>query len=327
MDVNSKTVLLDSLITSTWYKIRSEVMDQCFKITPYYSLMFEKGKIKAKAPEGTHFEITVRYAKQDQNRKWFTRGSTFGREEKESLTRLLYYVKYVGTSIPRFWVDDQKNRSTAQLINYAEEMVENAKMSMIEGFEDDMWVQNADPNAMDALSTLISTTPTVGSIGGLNRSTNEYLQNNIKNFSGLTIAADLLDQMTAMYNTCSIYKGTKTQRFPNIILTTQAIYESYEKLCRSLQVIQTASTQQVSLGFGDLAFKNTPLFWAPNCPSGCMYFLNTDTLELDYDPAIWFSMTEWKSEANNLDRTAQVVCACNQLCTNFRKNGVIFDIE
>jgi len=325
MDINSKTVLIDSLITSTWYTIRKDIIDQVFQITPFYDKMMSGGRIKQRAPDGTHWEIPVRYAKQDQNRKWFGRGDTFGRTEKESETRLMYYIKYVGTSIPRFWVDDQKNRSKAKLYDYAIEKVENAKSSLIDGFENDMLVQNSDPLAMDALPTLISSTPTVGSVGGLARSTNDYLQNNIKSFANLTTGVSLLDEMTRMYNLCTLWKSG-TKRAPDLILTTREVYQDYERICRAMQVIQTSKTERASLGFGDLMFKNTEMFWAPQCPAGTMYMLNTETLELDYDPSIWFSMTDWKAEANNLDRTCQIVCACNMICTNFRKNGVIFNI-
>jgi len=94
-----------------------------------------------------------------------------------------------------------------------------------------------------------------------------------------------------------------------------------------LQTIQTNKTERASLGFGDLLFKNAEIFWAPNCPSGCMYMLNTETLEFAFDPSAWFEMTPWKNvSGDSLDRTAQIVCVCNLLCNHFRKNGVIYNI-
>lgn len=323
--INQKTVLIDNLVTTTWYNVKSQIIDQVFKITPFWDRMVEKGRIKEKVPDGTHFEYPVRYAKQDQNRKWFGRGDTFSKAEKESLTRLYFYTRNVGTNVVRFWDDDRKNNGKAKIIDYVEEIVENTKASLVDGFETDMLVQNSDALAMTAIPTLISSTPTTGTLGGLSRSANTYLQNQIKDFTGLTTGTNLLDEMTRMYNVCSEFKGG-TQRTPDLILTTRKVYQDYERICRALQSIVTNKTERASLGFGDLMFKNVEMFWAPGLADGSMYFLNTESIEMPYDPNAWFEMTPWKSIPDSLDRMAQIVCVCNMICTMPQKNGVIYNI-
>lgn len=325
--INSKTVLIDNLVTTTWYDVRKDIVDAVFKITPFYDKMVEQGRIRDRVPDGTHFEIPIRYGKMDQNRKWFGRGDTFGMSEKEVLTRLYYYTRNVGTNMVRYWDDERKNRGKAQLINWADELVTNTKMSLIDGFENDLMAETiTDPLQMNSLPTIISSTPTSGSLGGVSRSGNEYLQNYTKNFQGLSTATNLLDEMTTIFNKCSQWKGG-TKRSPDLILTTREIYQDYERICRALQTIFTSDTIRASLGFGNLLFKNVEMFWAPNCPAGCMYFINTETLELCYDPSAWFEMTEWTKVPNSLDRMAQIVCVCNLVCDNVRKNGLIYNIS
>jgi len=326
MDINSLTLTLDSLTTSTWYDVRQDIVDQVWQIRPFYDKMVEAGKIKERVPEGTHFEIPVRYAKQDQTIQWFGRGDTFSVAEKESLTRLIFYTKNLGTNVTRYWQDVLKNRGKAKIINFVEEQVDNAKESLIDKLATSLLVQDSDANSIDALPTLISSTPTSGSIGGLTRSSNAYLQNNVKNFSGLTTTVSLLDEMTRMYNLCTLWRGGKPA--PDIIVTTREVYQDYERIARAMQTIMTNKSERASLGFGDLMFKNIEMFWDPNCPAGSMYFLNTSTLELAYDPMAWFEMTEWKPlVGNSLDRVAQIVAVCALICTNFRKNGVIYNID
>lgn len=324
--INQKTVIIDNLVTSTWYDVRKEIVDAVFKITPFYDKMVEGGRIKSRVPDGTHFEIPIRYGKMDQNRKWFGRGDTFGTAEKEVLTRLYYYTRNVGTNMVRFWDDERKNRGKAQLINWAEELVYNTKAALIDGFENDLLQTNSDPLAMNSLKTLINSTPTVGSLGGLTRADNEFLQNYTKDFTGLATATNLLDEMTTIFNKCTQWKGG-TKRAPDLILTTREIYQDYERIARALQQIVTSDSIRASLGFGNLTFKGVEMFWAPQVEAGHMYFLNTETLELCYDPAAWFEMTEWKPVPNSLDRMAQVVCVCNLVCDNIRKNGLIYNIS
>lgn len=323
--INQKQVLLDNLTTSTWYDVRKDIIDQVFQITPFWDKLNENNSIKEKAPDGTHFEYPVRYAKQDQNRRWFGRGDTFSKNEKESNTRLYFFTRNVGTNIVRFWDDDRKNKGKAKIYGYIEDIVQNTKDTLVDGFEVDLLNQNPDPLAMDALPTLISTTPTVGTIGGLARSDNGYLQNQIKDFTGLTTGTNLLDEMTTMYNNCSVWKGGN-KRTPDIILTSRKVYQDYERICRALHQIVANETSRAGLGFGNLMFKNVELFWAPQITSGTMYFLNSSTLELPYDPDAWFEMTEWKSIPDSVDRMAQIVCVCNLVCTSPQKNGVISNI-
>lgn len=323
--INERQMLYDSLTTSTWFDVRAGIIDQVFQITPMYDKLVESGRIRSRVPDGTHFEISIRYDRQDQNTQWFGRGAKFGRAEKESLTRLFYQTKNLGTSIVRFWDDDRKNRGDAQIINYVEEIVENTRISLQDSLATDLWVEDSDPLSITALPTLISTTPTTGSVGGQTRSSNPYLVNQTTDMTSDSVAALLLDRMRTMYNDCSLMKfgGRRT---PNLIITTQTIYETLEGLAEDLRVFDTNKTQRYSFGMGDLMYKGAEIFWDPECPAGNMYFLNTDTLELAYDPSAWFWMNKWKEDADGLDRTTQVVAVCQLLCTNFLKNGVIFNI-
>lgn len=323
--VSTRTQLIDDLFTVTWDDVSREVVDQAFQVTPFWSTMVEKGRIKEKMPEGNYWEVPIRYAKQDQNTKWFGRGSTFGKAEKESLTRLRFQARNLGTSVVRFWDDDRKNRGQAQLIDYVEEKVNNTKDSLVDSLETDAFVQNSDSLSMTSLSTLIATAPTTGTVGEVDRSTFEELRNNASDFTGKTVDTDLLATMTTMFNDCSKWKAG-TRRAPDIIITTQSIYESYEGIARALQMISTSDSIQASLGFGDLKFKGVPIFWSPECEAGKMYFLNTEHLTVFVDPANYFTMTEWKSAQDSLDRVAQIVAVMQIGCDNFRKQGVIFNI-
>ena len=322
---NSVTILIDDLVTTTHYKVRDQIFDQVFKITPFLDWLMSKGKVREKMLDGSHWEYPVRFDDQNQNTQWFGRGATFSRTEKEHLTRLLFYPRNLGTSIVRYWDDDQKNRGTTKLIAYAEEKVETAKQSLIQQLEEDTLQQNSDSSSIQALDFIISTTPTTGSYGGVTRSTNAYLQNRATDFTGKTTGNDLIDSMRTEYNQNSIYKGNG-RRSPDFILTTREIYQDYERICENLRIIQTNKSERATLGFGELAFKGAELFWSPECPSGNMYFLNSDTWEMPYDPQTWMEMTEWKSSVDNLERAAQILCRMQLLCTNLRKNSVIHSI-
>jgi len=323
-----KTAEVDNLITTTFYKIKDTIIDQVFRATPFWDKLIESGRIKEKVPDGTHFEIPVRYAKADQNIKYVGRGTSMGRAEKETLTRLYYTVSAIATSMERLWADERVNRGPAKLIDWVNEMLENTTESLRDKMALDLLVQDSDPLAFNALPTLFPDDPTTGTIGRLNRATNSWLRNETMDFSGLTTKANLLDRMETMYNLCSMMRGKGMKNKPDLIMTTREIYQDYENLAKLMGIYSFNGGQKmVDFGAGGAAFKGSEMFWDENCPAGSMYFLNTSTVAFNYDPANWFEMTEWKAIPDQInDRVAQIVAVGNLTCDNFQKNGVIHDI-
>ena len=320
--------VIDNLLTTTWYDVRKKLYKEIFQITPLYDKMVENGRIKERVPDGTHFEIPFSYAKLDQNLQWFGRGAKFGTEEKEFMTRMLYQTRNLGDNIVRYWDDERKNKGKSRILNYVQEIIDNHDMSMKDKLAVSLWVSGGTL-AIHTLPELISTAPTVGSIGGIPRAENPYLQNVVVNAAQTVFSTGILGLMDSTYNTCSIWKSANGgSRAPDVIITTQAIYEAYRDLCRAMGTFEFNSNQRrANLGMGSAMFENAEMFWDPDCPAGNMYFLNTPSLEFAYDPDNWFEMTEWKTPADQLDRMAQVV-AVGQLCANnFRKNAVITGIS
>lgn len=324
-----KQIAVDSLTTATWYDVRKTLYGDIFQITPLFSMLQEKGKIKQRAPRGSYFEIPIAYKKLKQNQKFFGRGAEFSREEGEFATRLQFQVQNFGDSITRYWQDEVQNKSEAQILDYIEEVISNHKASIEETLHESLWV-NAGPLAINALPDLITTTPEVGVVGGLDRAKNTYVRNVVDDMSGVSLAASMIDRMETFYNTLSKLKGGMARRTPDMIITTQTLYEKYVGIARALGQYQINPSQsdgnRVNLGMGEAMFKNAEMFWDPNCPEGQLYMLNTDTLEFPYDPDWWMQMTEWKSEATTLERYAQIVTRCNLVCNNFNKNGVMFNM-
>lgn len=323
--IQSRSTQINNLITTTFYEIRSDIIDYVFQITPFWDTMVQKGRIRQKLPKGTHFEVPIRYAKQDQNAKWYSRGGKFGRSEKESLTRLKYEAQMLGTAIPRFFSDDVANVGKAQLQDYINEIVENTKMSLADKLAYSVLVQDADANSIDALPTIITETPTSGTLGGATRSDFTALQNLTKDFSGLTTGSNLLDEMETMHNKSTLYVQGKAE--PDVYLTTREVFQDYVRIARAMGMFDFSGSQRhVDLGMSTAAFKHAEVMWDPNVASGSMYALNTSTFEFLYNPNVWFEMTDWKYDVDGLDAVAQIISQCAFICTFPRKNGVIYDI-
>lgn len=322
-------VQFDNLLTSTWYRVRPGIVDQYHQIHPLYDKLMKGGRIMERASGGTAWHINVRYETQDQNIKYFSRGERFGRAEKEHTTRIIYEPKLLGTSITRYWDDDMKNAGErTKILDYVNEIVDTTKLALEDRLARDIIVQHSDPNSINALETLFPADPTTGEIAGKDRATNPWLRNKTIDFSAAytSFDADITAALRNGLNEASKLRlGGKAM--PDLIITTQTIAEALEELAEGDRMFDTTGAPVVDLaGAQAVKFKGIPIIWDPNMIDGQIMLINTSTLRFMYDPRAWFEMTEWKPEADNLERTAQIVCMGNLVCDCFARNCVIHSV-
>ncbi|MEK0324562.1 MAG: phage major capsid protein, partial [Nitrosopumilus sp.] len=134
-----------------------------------------------------------------------------------------------------------------------------------------------------------------------------------------TLEDDLLTDMKKLYN--SVHNN---QTPPNLMLTTQTIFEAYEEFALDIsQIIKDETTRLADLGFEVLRFKGKPVVWSSDITAQHLIMLNTDWIEVVYDPQLWFDMTDWKPQAFEFDRAAQILCALNIITSQPRRHGRI----
>lgn len=320
----NRTETIDNMFTTTWRNVRRMLVDEVLQITPFFDTMLKNGRIRTEDVGGRFIDIPVAYDKCDQNMKFFGRGDSFGRAEREFMTQISYPMRYLGDSIMRFWEDDRKNRGPAQLLDYALQKINAHKAAMVDKLESSAFTADSSGIGFYSLPELIADDPTTGTIAEHNRATYAWMRNQTKAFTGV-IAVDLIPQMRTMWNDCSKWAGG-TRRSPDVIFTTQSVYEKLEEIGESMQTIETSNSISVSLGLGEMKYKGVPVQWAPSLTAGHMYFLNTEHLEMVVDAAAYFDMGEWKELTDSRDRVTQIYTALQLVCSNFRKQGVIHSI-
>lgn len=112
---------------------------------------------------------------------------------------------------------------------------------------------------------------------------------------------------------------------PKLIITTAAIWNRYHEIAISKDVNSDTGKRLVSIGHSVLEFMGVPVTYDYQCPSGHMYFLNTDYLFLRYNPAANFWFDEF--ETDGMDKKSKLVWAGNLTCSECRKQGLISNID
>lgn len=318
---------LDDLYTTTWYKLvdSGKVVDNIFTITPLWFWMKENNRLKSD-PGGRWIGVNIRYGK-NTTIKSFTKGETFDLTRDQTKTQLQYDWKNIGGSLVRYWTDERANAGSEKILDFVQDDIQTCMDSMVDKFEEMLFATIASGSSdINGLGNLVyagtATAASTDVVGSIDAYTYSWWRNQVTSMSGVSYTSFLENRMRTMYNNCSTGKGAN--QHPDIIVTTQSIYEYYEE--NIYNIYQVTSNKLADAGFQTLQFKGLPMVWSPECVAGRMYFLNTEYLHLYYDKNAWFTMTSWKDIPNQLDRAAQVACRCELIITNRARQGIIHTI-
>lgn len=318
MPTPSNTETLDSLYTTTWQTVKKQVVDNAFTATPFYYEMSKAEHVESE-DGGRFLEIPLMRSK-NETVGWIGRTGTVSVADTDPLTTAIYQWYNIAGSVVRVWVDDMANSGMHKKIDLLNAKIENLRLSIIDNLEDKLFTAQTgnQPNGLPDFIQAAAAASQTNSPGGISKATYEFWRNQYAAATG-SFATYGQSDMRTMFNNCS-----KGNDHPNLLLTTQSVFEFYEQEAVDLQTIN--DTDAAKLGFRTFAYKGSNLYYSPECPTGYMYFLNLKYLKFKKDSKADFDMTDWKTIPNQLDRVAQVVCRCNLTCSNCSMQGLLGSI-
>lgn len=332
-----QTRTIDNAFLTTWYDIKAEAIDNILNATVVWAALNGAGCMKEQVGSDL-ITRTIRYgttAAVD-----IARGDTLPQGEDELETMAIWRWRTMASHVQRNLFDDQKNNGPTKIKDLVGMKLAAARDGLEQRFETSVLNAIDTTELLKTFQGLNDLVPLVasrstGTYGGIARpATYAAGANGVsvpatgntwwgpKYLAGTlaTIADDLLTDMKKLYN--SIHNN---QVPPNLILTTQSIFELYEEFALDVvQIIKDETTRLADLGFEVLRFKGKPLVWSPNVDSGSMLFLNTDFIDVVYDPQYWFDMTEWKPAPLEPNRIAHIVCFANMVSDQLRRHGRLY---
>jgi hypothetical protein len=170
------------------------------------------------------------------------------------------------------------------------------------------------------LQLLLADDPTIGTVGGIDRSTNSWWRNQVYDFStsagGNASASNIQAGMNSLYLACQVQENS----YPDLILADMNYYSFFENSMQQFQRI--TNTEEGKLGFQNLAYKRSSVVYDPNCPSNHMYFLNTDYVKFQHLNNPLFTQGETQRPINQLFYATPVYLYGNLTISSARVHGV-----
>ena len=314
------TQTIDNVFTTTWAQRRPGAIEQNYLKTPF--IFWLKARDRVKEVRGfRRLEIPVEYGK-NETAAWITKGGSVSLTEGELVTIAYDEWKYLAVTIMRFGTEDQINRGAAKLIDYVKLKLNAAERAIWDEFERVTFADGSGADEPNGLQNLVADSPSTGTVHNLNRATYTWWRNTVKASTGAA-SVYLISDMRNIMNTLTTF--TKSEIKDMFLMTDQTTFELYED--EMLEMKQIVNSQMGDAGFDTLNFKGRPIMWAPSAPSGSMYFLNPNFLNLVIDPDYFMEMTEWKPIPDQVnDRVAQIVSALNFTVSRPVAQGVLTGI-
>lgn len=323
------TKLIDNSFTQTFYEVRAQAADNVLLATVVWALLKMRGCFTEQSG-GNLIERTVRYAY--QNATAVQKGDTLTTGETESRTAAFWTFRNVSNHIQRDAFTDAENRGKFKIQAYIEQRTMDCLDGIKQKYETDVLRAVTTDESGKEIQSLQDIVPpfasaTTGTFGRIARPT---AYTNGRPSAGNTFWGPCYKQLTAPteVNLVSDMKNffntvTNQQETPDVILTTQTLYELFEDF--GLDSVQyMGNTKLLDLGFESLKFKGQDLVWTPNMTTGDMLFLNTRHIEAVYDPGMWFDMSDWKPIYNQTERIAHVLCRMNLISDQLRRHGRLY---
>lgn len=299
----------DALLSTTLANYRDQLTDNIFTARPLTYFLQDKGRIRM-LNGGTKIVEPLIYGEST------TVGSYSGYDSialtaQAGITAAEYDWKQYAASIAISGIEEAKNNGEQEIINLLEAKIMQAEESMREGFNR-MFYSDGSGNSGKDWNGLGNIVEASGTVGGINRATagNEYWRSYEEN----TATALTLAQMSTAYNSVSVGND-----HPDMILTTQTLFEKYEALLQPQ--LRYTDTKTADAGFQNLLFKAAPIVYDEHCTAGIVYFLNSKYLTLVGHSSKWFAQTQFVQPEDLDARYALIMCYGNLTCRNAAKQG------
>ena len=299
----------DALLSTTLANYRKQLTDNIFTARPLTYFLMDKGRIRM-LDGGTKIVEPLIYGANSTVAS-YSGYDTLSLTAQEGISAAEYDWKQYAASIAISGIEEAKNNGEQAILNLLEAKVMQAEESMKEGFNQ-MFYGDGTGNSGKDWNGLGNIVEASGTVGGINRATagNEFWQSYEENTAGaLTLAS-----MTTAYNSVSVGND-----HPDMVLTTQTLFEKYESLLQPQ--LRYTDTKTADAGFQNLLFKAAPVTYDAHCTAGVMYFLNSKYITLVGHSGKWFSQTEFIRPENMDAQYALIMCYGNLTVRNRAKQG------
>lgn len=224
-------------------------------------------------------------------------------------------------------LEEDRNEGDGRVFALLPAKLENAKNSMRALINTQLFGDGTGNSGKDlgGLQSLVSSTPTTGLVGTINRANFAFARNNQVTGTKTTSAFDNL--RAAMRTGYNLGSNGGSGDHPTGIVTDRATFEGFEGLLLANERFDGKADGDGGFKNEVLKFKGARISYDNACPAGTMYEFNPKYLKLVYKKGSWFKMLTDREPTNQTITVTPIRTMCNLIVTAPRRLSVITAIN
>lgn len=311
-------VNFDNLLTTTLESRTGKLADNVSDNNALLKRLKERGNIRP-VSGGTKIVEELEYGESDSI--WYTGYDKIDFTNPQLFSAAEFDLKLLAAPVGISGEELLKNAGKERVIDLLEAKIKNAEKTLKNQMSAAIYSDGTGSGGkqLTGLQALVSDAPTTGTVGGIDRASNEFWRNVAK--TSAVTAENIYAAMNEVYLACS--RGSDR---PDIIVADDELYATYEASLVPQQRFTNAKLAEA--GFTNLKFKGADVIYdggvGGKCPAGHMYFLNTEYLRLRPHKERNFKLIGGERMAINQDAIYKIIgWAGNLTMSNAQLQGVL----
>jgi hypothetical protein len=311
---------LTEIVTTTLYKRNKELADNISNGNALLARLNEKGNVRS-ADGGRQIVEELEYA-ENSTFMYYSGYEVLDISPSDVFSAAVFDWKQAAVNVSASGLEVEiQNSGREAVINLLEKRIDNAMKTMRNNLSTGVYSDGTGTagKQIGGLQHIVADDPTSGTVGGIDRASFSFWENQTSGDADLSTAALLLNEMQDMW--------LETMRGPDkvdFIAADQVLFNLFWDSLSDMQRI-TGSDDGV-YGYQSLKFVTADVFYDGDSgiPASHMYFLNTDYIYLRPHSSRNVVPLERKSAINQDAMVVPVVWAGNLTCSNASLQGVVY---
>lgn len=316
---------LSEIITTTLRNRTGKLADNVTKQTALLSRLRQRGKVKP-VSGGRTIVQELEYAENSTYQR-YSGYETLNIAPSDVFTAAEFDYKQSSVAVTISGLEQLQNSGPNAIIDLLEARISNAEKTMVNNIASDCYSNGTASGGkqIGGMQLLVSSTPTTGTVGGIDRSLWTFWQN--QKFGGVadggaaTSAANIQSYMNRLW-----VRQVRNNDAPDLIVADNNYWTFYLESLQAIQRITQVS--EASAGFTSLKYMSADVVldggFGGFAPTNTMYFVNTDYIFLRPHSDRNFSLADADRVPVNQDAVVKILLwAGNMTISNSFLQGVL----
>lgn len=277
----SPNSVFTELVSTTYRKHSKDVKDAVSKNNALLRRIYDRKNVRHE-DGGLSIVTPLDYA-QNGTYQRFSGYDVLNIGASDVITSAEYQWRQIAVNVVASGQELRTNSGDSRIMNLAKARMKNAIRTFKNNFSADLYSDGTLANQINGIQALVSNAGT-GTVGGINAGTWTFWQNKVQSAAApiqgggaIAVSETTIETKLMLPLWLALVRGDDA---PDLIVADNNYFQFYEASLVSNKRYTTAG--QATGGFQSLKYKSADVIFdgGSGIPANCMYFLNTDYMEL-----------------------------------------------